>query len=79
MRLATPHRLCQSSELNVPYPVRSPSTVDGVIEEERMCFLRRSIGPRRRIRKESDTVGVEVGKRIQDVGVATSSDTVESL
>lgn len=54
MRFAT--ALCQSSDLDVQYPARSPSTVDGVTEEERIRFLRRIIGLRRR--KESDTVSV---------------------
>jgi hypothetical protein len=57
MRLATACVSLPSSKFQ--YPTRSPSTVDGVMEEERMRFLRRIIGLRRR--KESDTVGLETG------------------
>lgn len=67
MRLAT---IRESSELGVLDEARSPSTADGVIEEDRMRFLRRIIGLRRR--KESDTVGKEDSERILELGLKPS-------
>lgn len=67
MRLAIARK---SSELGVLDEARSPSTADGVIEEDRMRFLRRIIGLRRR--KESDTVGKEDSERILEMGLRPS-------